>query len=122
GVSVPPFLRLDQVSKRFEVAGAVVLAVDRVSLDVVRGRTLAVVGESGSGKSTLAHMILGIATPSGGEFLLEGRPLPALRDRTLRQRLGFVQQYPYSALNPRKSVRQAIELPLIVHGMGSARE
>ncbi len=118
----PPFLRLDRLSKRFEVAAAVVLAVDRVSLDVVRGRTLAIVGESGSGKSTLAHMILGIATPSGGELFLEGRPLPTARDRTLRRRIGFVQQNPYSALNPRKNVRQAVELPLIVHGIGNARD
>ena len=121
-MNAPPFLRLEQVSKQFEVAGAAVLAVDRVSLDVARGRTLAIVGESGSGKSTLAHMILGIATPTGGELFLDGRALPMARDRTLRRRIGFVQQNPYSALNPRKSVRQAIELPLIVHGIGNARE
>ena len=118
----PPFLRLDALSKRFLVAGTTVLAVDRVSLDIPRGRTLAVVGESGSGKSTLAHLILGIEAPSEGAILLDGAPLGARRDRALRRRLGFVQQNPYSALNPRKTVRQAIELPLLVHGIGSARD
>ena len=121
-MSGQPFLRLDMVSKRFEVAGATVLAVDRISLDVTRGMTLAIVGESGSGKSTLGHMILGIETPSAGAILLDGRVLPARRDRALRRRLGFVQQNPYSALNPRKSVRQAIELPLKVHGIGGRGE
>ena len=121
-MTAQPFLRLDRVSKQFDVAGASVLAVDRVSLDVARGRTLAIVGESGSGKSTLGHMILGIEAPGGGELFLDGQPLPARRNRALRRQLGFVQQNPYSALNPRKSVRQAIELPLKVHGIGNGRE
>jgi peptide/nickel transport system ATP-binding protein/oligopeptide transport system ATP-binding protein len=118
----PPLLGIRRVSKLFHVAGAMVQAVDRVSLDLARGRTLAIVGESGSGKSTLAHMILGIEAPSAGELFMDGKSLPVHRDRALRRRIGFVQQNPYSALNPRKSVRQAIELPLIVHGLATGRE
>jgi oligopeptide/dipeptide ABC transporter ATP-binding protein len=121
-MSAPSFLRLDAVSKRFDVAGTTVLAVDRISLDIARGSTLAIVGESGSGKSTLGHLILGIEAPSDGAILLDGQVLGPARDRTRRRRFGFVQQNPYSALNPRKTVRQAIELPLKVHGIGSARE
>jgi peptide/nickel transport system ATP-binding protein/oligopeptide transport system ATP-binding protein len=116
------FLHLDAVSKRFQIAGTELLAVDRVTLDVARATTLAVVGESGSGKSTLAHMILGIERLGGGRLLLDGQDLTAQRDRRMRGRFGFVQQNPYSALNPRRTVRQAIELPLLVHGLGNRKQ
>ena len=63
-----------------------ILAVDQVSLDVARGRTLAVVGESGSGKSTLAHLLLGVELPSSGQILLNGQTLGTPRSRAVRRR------------------------------------
>jgi peptide/nickel transport system ATP-binding protein/oligopeptide transport system ATP-binding protein len=115
------FIRLETLSKQFTVGSATILAVDQVSLDVTRGRTLAVVGESGSGKSTLAHLLLGVERPSSGRILLQQQTLKMPRDRAQRQRFGFVQQNPYTALNARKTVRQAIELPLLVHRIGDRR-
>jgi oligopeptide/dipeptide ABC transporter ATP-binding protein len=117
-----PLLRIDQATKRFRLASTEIVAVDGVSLDLFRAETLAVVGESGSGKSTLANLILGSETADGGTILLDGERLEKRRPRALRKRIALVQQNPYSSLNPRKSVRQAIELPLIVHRLGNGRE
>ncbi len=116
----PPLLRLDHVSRRFTAGG--VLAVDDVSFDVASGETVAVVGESGSGKSTLANLILGADAPTGGQVVFAGAALHQNRPRAIRRRMALVQQNPYSALNPRQTIRQAVELPLIVHGLGDRRQ
>ncbi|MGE0753352.1 ABC transporter ATP-binding protein [Pseudorhodoplanes sp.] len=118
----PPLLRIDQATKRFQLANTEIVAVNDVSLDVFRGETLAIVGESGSGKSTLANLILGSQAADTGAILLDGCRLEKRRPRPLRKRIALVQQNPYSSLNPRMSVRQAIELPLIVHRLGNRRE
>ena len=118
----PPLLQIDRAAKRFVMASADVVAVDGVSIDLFRGETLAIVGESGSGKTTLANLILGSETADAGMLLFDGHRLEKRRSRSLRKRIALVQQNPYSSLNPRKSVRQAIELPLIVHRLGDRRE
>jgi oligopeptide/dipeptide ABC transporter ATP-binding protein len=117
-----PLLRLEAVSKRFALPGASVLALDAVSLEVRRGETLAIVGESGSGKSTLANIVLGAQLATSGTLHLDGTTLGPRRPRELRRRMALVQQNPYSALNPRQSIRRSIELPLIVHGISSRRQ
>jgi peptide/nickel transport system ATP-binding protein len=99
-------------------------AVDGVSLDVPRGRTVGVVGESGSGKSTLARMMVGLLSPTAGEIELEGRSVQELarRDRkALHKKAQMVFQDPLGSLNPRKTVRQILEAPLIaLHRMDVA--
>ena len=90
-------------------------AVDGVSVQVRRGRTLGVVGESGCGKSTLARMLVGLLEPSAGTIALEGRPVRGLTgaDRLRFHRtVQLVFQDPLSSLNPRKTVRQILEGPL----------
>jgi peptide/nickel transport system ATP-binding protein len=103
---------------------SLVRAVDGVSLDVLRGRTVGVVGESGSGKSTLARMMVGLLAPTAGEIELEGRSVPELarRDRkALHRKAQMVFQDPLGSLNPRKTVRQILEAPLIaLHRMDVA--
>ncbi len=91
-------------------------AVDGVSLNVTRGETLGIVGESGCGKSTLARMLVGLMEPSGGIITLEGRPVRGLRGADklrIHQAVQLVFQDPLSSLNPRKTVRQILEAPLI---------
>ncbi|MCC7428887.1 MAG: ABC transporter ATP-binding protein [Alphaproteobacteria bacterium] len=114
----PALLRVCNVTKRFKLAHAELLAVDDVSLEVQKFDTLAIVGESGSGKSTLANLIVGSEGASSGAIWLGDTELGARRDKATRRRIALVQQNPYSALNPRKSIRAAIELPMIVHGLG----
>lgn len=112
-----PLLALEDLHKHYAVGGRVIKALDGVDLDVAEGESLAIVGESGSGKTTLAKLILGIEAPTAGSILLEGRSLGARRVRPLRRRIQVVQQNPLSTLNPKRSIRQAVELPLRAYDM-----
>ena len=90
-------------------------AVDDVSLEVPRGRTVGIVGESGSGKSTLARMMVGLLTATSGEIRLDGRDVAVLLGedrRALYRRVQMVFQDPLGSLNPRKTVRQILDAPL----------
>ena len=120
-------LKVNHLSKTFD--GHV--AVRDVSFDLKRADTLGVVGESGSGKTTLARCILRAIDPDRGstvEFNSESDgwvSLTSMRHKELvplRKEMQMVFQDPYSSLNPRMTVRQIIEEPLVIHGEGSADE
>jgi len=99
----------------------VVRAVDDVSFDVLEGETFGLVGESGSGKSTTGRCILRLIEPTSGEVRFRGKNLLALPREAMRlerRHLQIVFQDPYSSLNPRLKVRQIVEEPLIIHGIG----
>ncbi|MBL0208296.1 MAG: dipeptide ABC transporter ATP-binding protein [Propionivibrio sp.] len=88
-----------------------VRAVDGVSLDLVRGRTLALVGESGCGKTTVGKAILQLVKPTAGRIELEERELNGLSRaelRPLRRRMQMIFQDPFASLNPRLSVGEII--------------
>ena len=105
-------LRIHDVDATY---GGVVKVLQNVTVQVPRGRTVAVVGESGSGKSTLARAITGLLPPRKGEIYFNGKALPrALKDRdkdTLR-RIQMIYQSADTALNPRQRVRDVIGRPL----------
>ncbi len=93
-------------------------AVDDVSLTVNRGETLGLVGESGCGKTTLGRSILYLTQPSSGEVLFKGNNLGEMTSHQLREsrkKLQIIFQDPYSSLNPRKMVGEAIMEPMKVH-------
>ncbi len=93
-------------------------AVDRVSLAVAPGETLALVGESGCGKSTTGRLLLGLEAPSSGSVLFDGTEIQALGERGLRafrKRMQMVFQDPYGSLNPRFTVRGTLAEPLRIH-------
>jgi peptide/nickel transport system ATP-binding protein len=117
-------LRIQNIDASY---GNMIKVLHDVSVDLPRGRTVAVVGESGSGKSTLARVITGLLPPSKGSVLFNGQPLPpALKNRPkeLLRRLQMIYQMPDTALNPRRRVRDIIGRPLQHHrGLtGSARD
>jgi ABC-type glutathione transport system ATPase component len=118
-VSPQPVLQVHELTKRFtrrrtlrRDASDGVVAVDGVSAEVERGRTLGVVGESGSGKTTLARMLVGLSRPTAGHVLLDGTDIAELSPPVLHRRIQYVFQDPYSSLNPRKTVAQSIDVPL----------
>jgi len=121
-------LKLTQLSKSFAVGKplfgppkAHVHAVRPVSLTVERGETLGIVGESGCGKSTLARMLVGLLAPTTGQIEIDGQALDTTDPAEFGKRIQYVFQDPISSLNPRKSIRQIMEVPLKrLHGMGKA--
>jgi oligopeptide/dipeptide ABC transporter ATP-binding protein len=99
-----------------------VRAVDGVSFDLERGKTLGLVGESGCGKSTLGRCILRLYDVDRGEVWFDGVDLMALREEQLlpyRKRLQVVFQDPYSSLNPRQSVGNMLLEVLDAHQLGA---
>ena len=95
-------------------------AVDGISFDIYRGETVGLVGESGCGKSTLGRAILQLIGRSAGTVEFEGRPLDRLsrsERQALRRKMQIVFQDPYSSLNPRITIGQAILEPLRCHGL-----
>ena len=93
-------------------------AVDEVSFQVYPGETLGLVGESGCGKSTLGRAILQLIQPDEGSILFEGNDLMHISRQALkatRRNLNIVFQDPYSSLNPRMSIGEAIMEPMKVH-------
>lgn len=93
-------------------------ALDHVDLTIAKGRTLALVGESGSGKTTLGRIVAGLAEPTQGSVLMNGRSLrdgSAAEQRALRRQSQFIFQDPYSALNPRHNIRAILARPFEVH-------
>jgi peptide/nickel transport system ATP-binding protein len=97
-----------------------VKAVDGVSFTVQHGATLGLVGESGCGKTTLGRTLLRLITPSSGSIIYKGRELSTLSAadmRDLRKDMQIIFQDPYSSLNPRQTIGQAIMEPMLVHGL-----
>ena len=113
-----PVLRLDAVSRQYQVRGRTVHAVSSVSLDVWPGETVGLVGESGCGKSTLARAIMQLPPPTSGRILFDGVDLCGLRGAELRAKrphLQMVFQDPISSLNPRRRIAEIVSMPLVLH-------
>jgi peptide/nickel transport system ATP-binding protein len=94
--------------------------VDGVSFALHPGETLGLVGESGCGKTTLSRAVLQLIRPASGQVLYQGTDLCRVGDknlRRLRKQLQIIFQDPYSSLNPRMTIGQAIMEPMHVHGL-----
>ncbi|HEX6762834.1 MAG TPA: ABC transporter ATP-binding protein [Gaiellaceae bacterium] len=109
------------VTVRFGHGERGLTAVDRVDLELPEGTTVGLVGESGSGKSTLARALTGLVPLSEGEVLLDGEPVPKrLGGRAVdrRRRVQMIFQDPFSSLNPRMTVGEAVGEAASVAGGG----
>jgi peptide/nickel transport system ATP-binding protein len=130
-----PLLDVDGLVVRFPVPRGLVggllrrprqsvLAVDDVSFAVRRGELLALVGESGCGKTTTAQTVLRLVHATAGRVSFAGRDVTALSARELRplrRRMQIIYQDPYESLDPRLTVRAAVEEPLLIHRLGGSR-
>ncbi|BBD59068.1 ABC transporter-like protein [Nostoc sp. HK-01] len=97
------------------------MAVNDVSFDVKPGETLGLVGESGCGKTTLGRTLLRLIEPISGEIIFDGQNITKLKGEALqklRREMQIVFQNPFSALDPRIKVGDAIMEPLLIHSVG----
>jgi peptide/nickel transport system ATP-binding protein len=95
-------------------------ALDDISFDVFRGETLGLVGESGCGKTTLGRSILKLIAAGEGSILYKGKDILKLSEREfkpMRSKMQIIFQDPYSSLNPRIPIGEAIAEPMRVHGL-----
>jgi oligopeptide/dipeptide ABC transporter ATP-binding protein len=126
-------VQLDNVVKHFPVAARsswrsrreVVHAVDGVSLDVERGKTIALVGETGCGKSTLARCVTRLYDLTSGRVVFDGENISEISRRRLRpyrRRMQMIFQDPYGSLNPRRRVGSIIADAFSIHGVGESGE
>jgi oligopeptide/dipeptide ABC transporter ATP-binding protein len=100
------------------VGGYKLHAVDDVNLNIDKGKTVGIVGESGCGKTTLGRTILGLLPATDGQVLFEGKDITQFNKKqlkSLRKEIQIIFQDPYSSINPRHSVGQIIEEPMIVN-------
>ena len=113
------YVSVKHLKKYFKVKGKGTLhAVDDVSFEVYDGETLGLVGESGCGKSTVGNVIMRLLPPTGGEVWCEGKNIFTLNDKEsleYRKKMQMIFQDPYSSLNPRKTIKQILSEPYLLH-------
>lgn len=129
-----PVVEVHRLSKHFAASklwiiktGEVVKAVDNVSFTIDRGEVFGLVGESGCGKTTTGRLILRLIEPTSGEILFEGNNVMDFSSQQLREyrkKAQIVFQNPFSALNPRRSIKDTLNDAYEVHNLldGSERE
>jgi len=125
-------LEIRGLAKRYDIRlgafgerHAVVRALDDFTADIIEGETLSLVGESGCGKSTTGFAILNLQRPSAGSVRYKGQDIAGLDEeamRPLRRDLQIVFQDPYSTLNPRMTIGDALAEPIRFHGLAPKAE
>ena len=111
-------LTVENLKKFFVTKQGTVRAVDNISFSIKEGETCGLVGESGSGKTTVAHTIVGIYEPTEGRVSFKGQSISKVfsqRPKNLKKDIRIVFQDPGSSLNPRRSIKQILEVPITVH-------
>ena len=110
-------LRVEHLKKYFPTPRGLLYAVDDINFSIQAGDTLGVVGESGCGKSTLGRAILRLHEPTSGKVYFHGENILELNGRQMKEKrkdMQIIFQDPYESLNPRLTVSQAIQAPLII--------
>jgi len=118
-------LEVKDLKKYFPTPKGLLHAVDNVSFDIERGKTLGVVGESGCGKSTTGRSILRLIEPTSGEVKFEGQDIISLSVRDMqkmRRNMQIIFQDPFSSLDPRKSIAQIIGEPIDIYKLASNKK
>ena len=117
-------LEVQNLKKYFKVPAGTLHAVDDVSFKIEKGHTLGVVGESGCGKSTLGRTIIHLLDSTDGKIIFNGKDVTNLNKRQmheLRRDMQMIFQDPFSSLNPRMTVAQAIGEPMTIYKIAKDR-
>ncbi len=121
-----PIVEVVNLRKEFRgPSGDVVAAVDGVSFAIKSGEAFGLAGMSGSGKSTVGRIVMNLVGATSGDVLFDGKSIPGLRGGALtaaRSKMQMVFQNPVASMNPRRTARSIIEMPLKGFGIGSAVE
>jgi len=116
-----PLIRLEKISRRYQMGTETIHALREVSLGIERGEYVAIMGPSGSGKSTLMNVVGCLDTPTGGQYELNGVQVSQMDDNELAEvrnkEIGFIFQT--FNLLPRSDALRNVELPLIYAGVGA---
>ena len=118
-------LEVKDLKKHFETPKGKLHAVDGVTFQIEKGKTLGIVGESGCGKSTTGRVILRLLEATGGDILFEGQDIRSFdkeQMRRLREEMQIIFQDPFASLNPRMTASEIIGEPLIIHKMVKGKE
>ncbi|MBD2691838.1 ABC transporter ATP-binding protein [Anabaena catenula] len=126
-----PLLEIRNLTVGFPVRGVLSgtkpynMAVNSVSFDVYPGETLGLVGESGCGKTTLGRTLLRLIAPMSGKILFDGQNITTLKGeklQKLRREMQIVFQNPFSSLDPRMKIGDAVMEPLLIHSVGKTKQ
>lgn len=120
-----PLLEVKNLTKYFTVKSAflggskqVLKAVDNVSFNIIKGKTLGLVGESGCGKTTVGRTIIRLYEPTNGQVILDGESIYELKGQKLldaRKKMQMIFQDPFASLNPRMTVGDIVGEALGIH-------
>jgi peptide/nickel transport system ATP-binding protein len=126
-----PILKVNNLTTSFTIKNGLfgkakekLTAVDDVSFEIYPGETVGLVGESGCGKTTLGRSIIRLINPNSGEIVFDGYSINEMKNkpmRQLRKKMQIIFQDPYSSLNPRQTVGNAITEPLKIHKVVSGK-
>ena len=118
-------VEIQHLKKYYPTPRGVVHAVDDVTFSIEKGKTMGIVGESGCGKSTLGRMLVHLEESTGGQIIFDGEDITQLSKRDLRkfhEHAQIIFQDPYSSLDPRYTIEEAIKEPLLISGHYSRRQ
>ena len=122
---MPALLEVKNLKKYFRNPGGTLHAVDDINFALDQGKTLGVVGESGCGKTTLGRTVMHLIEPTSGSIVFEGEDISTptkAQIHKIRRNMQIIFQDPFSSLNPRMSISDAISEPLKLHSKMSKEE
>ena len=118
-------LEVKNLKKYFSTPRGMLHAVDNVTFNIEKGKTIGIVGESGCGKSTLGKTLMRLHNPTSGEVMYKGTDIASMPikefKKNFRSNIQMIFQDPYASLDPRMNVLQLIEEPIMVNNKGMAK-